>query len=510
MWRNEENSDNEEDDEIPETEKNFKPTFVVIAIDTHPLMFRKKEDNSIPFKDCLSACYSLADSLLLAPSNRSWNQFAVLLAKEESPCLTEFRDNLIDTVKLLKTKAGLPNKQLAEEYQRKGEFDLAGFLLACKKVFHDIKTAFYKRTLIYITDDDEPVQDATKKFTVFNEIKTFSGNQIDFQIIPTTSDFNYSKFYNELFSLLDNPLVEVICEDEEGLTEKLTSAVVMRHARRKMLFYPFKGDTSRTLNCYKLDFIRTSALINSRLTKDGKPVKLTGEDGDELVDATYYFRTKAPGRDSIKFDSYEKNCIMDNTLPLGLTLLYVSKRSTDIGYVLGKPFFLMSRDKDDVYFKKFWQNCVEKERVLVCALKQRQPGKIRYTELIPYTVNNSPMFLVKYIPFATEIILPKKTDYPEPETNETKREAVRELVKSLTFDFDVKMIPDPCYLKKKEYVKSKLLEEPREEPIGVAFANEALDKLLEEAVNMINKNFVLVEDRKRKTTASTSRAKKPK
>lgn len=72
------------------------------------------------------------------------------------------------------------------------------------------------------------------------------------------------------------------------------------------------------------------------------------------------------------------------------------------------------------------------------------------------------------------------------------------------------MIPDPCYLKKKEYVKSKLLEEPMEEVTSVAFNNKALDKLLIDAVNVINKNFLLVEDRKRKTTAGTSRAKKAK
>lgn len=393
MWQNY-NSDNETEDEIEEVEKNFKPTFVIIAIDTHPLMFRKKEDESSPFKNCLSACHSLADSLLLTSNKHSWNQFAVLLAREESPCLTEFRDNLIDTVKLLKTKAVLSNKQLAEEYQRKGEFDLASFLLACKKVFHDVKTAFYKRTLIYITDDDEPVQDATKKFTTLNEIKTFGGSQIDFQIVSTTSDFNYSKFYNELFSLMDTIPLEEICEDKEGLIEKLTAAVVMRYTRIKIIFYPFKDDISRFLNCYKLDYIRASTFVNNKLRRDGKLVKSTVDNSDEYVDASYFFKCKEPGR-NIQFDSYEKNCIMDNTLPIGLTLLYVSKRVTGIGYVLGKPFLLLPKEKENIYFNKFWQCCVEKNRVLICLLKQKQFGKIRYTELIPFTVNNSPVFLGK-------------------------------------------------------------------------------------------------------------------
>lgn len=84
------------------------------------------------------------------------------------------------------------------------------------------------------------------------------------------------------------------------------------------------------------------------------------------------------------------------------------------------------------------------------------------------------------------------------------------MVESLTFDFDMKMIPDPCFQKKKEYVKAKLLEEPMEEVTSVTFSNKALDETLKESVDMINEVFILVEDRKRKATTGSSRTKKAK
>ncbi|KAJ8919740.1 hypothetical protein NQ315_006269 [Exocentrus adspersus] len=481
----ENNPDSEGEEGVEELDKNYKPIFVIIAIDTHPVMFRKREDSSVPFKDCLSACHRLANSLLLANSQRSFNQFAVLLAKEEAPCLINFGDNLIDTVKLLESKAALPNKQLADEYQRKGEFDLAAFFLACKKTFHDLKTAYYKRVLIYITDDDDPAKDAAKRFTALNEIKTFSGSDINFEVVSTTPSFDYSKFYNELFSLLDEPPMEQICEDEVGLVEKLTCSVLTRQSKMRIRLFPFKEDFTRALECFKLDFVSASKLLNTKVRKDGQSIKLATETQGEIGGPSSYFKEKGEG--VVKFDPYERCCLLDNTIPQGLTLLYVSKRTTDVGYVLSKPFLLAPQEKEDMHFHKFWQCCVKNEKVLVCLLKRKQPGKRRFTELIPVVVNNSPLFLVKYIPFANEIILPKKEEYAEPEEDE-----------------------DPCYRKKKAYVKAKLLDEPMEEVTDVTFDVSALNEHLREVGDMINKNFVFAQERKRKAPASASRSKKMK
>ncbi|KAJ8979971.1 hypothetical protein NQ317_013719 [Molorchus minor] len=495
-------SDDEGEDQV-----FLKPSFVVIAIDVHPIMFQERNDGSMPFRDCIETCYNLADSLVLTSSHK-FNQFALILAREDLPILTEFDANLLDSVKLLKVKTEMSNQQLKDEYQRKGDFDLASFFLTCKKAFHDIKSTFDKRTLIYITDDESPAQNAQQKFTALNEAKTFSGSQINFQIIPTRIDFNYNVFYNELFSLMDITPVEEICEDKDGLMKKLLSSVVIQHSQTNMRFYPFNGDPTRFINCFKVNVIRSSTLLNTRVTKDGRPVKRVTE-SDNIP--SFSFKNKVPECDTIKFDLYEKTTLLDNRFPLGLTLLYVSKRLTDVGYVLGKPFLLRQNEEfESPLFKKFWQNCVNNERVLVCARKLQQPGKLRYVELIPEVVNGSSMFLVKNVPYSSEIVYPIESDYPEQVEDVKKKEAMKKLVDDLTFDFDFKMIPDPCYRKKQAYVKAKLLDEQMKEVTDITFNLPAMDEHLQEAVNAIKSNYVLTEEKKRKAPSSTSKAKKTK
>ncbi|KAJ8938337.1 hypothetical protein NQ318_007050, partial [Aromia moschata] len=483
-------SENEEDDEDAEGTTDMKPTFVVIAIDTHPSMFVKKEDGSMPFRDSLEACYSLADSLIFASGRGKWSQFAVVLAKEDSPVLTEFGDNILNTVKLLKAKINqVPDKQLIDEYQRKGDFDLASFFLTCKKLFHDIKSPFYKRTFIYISDDDNPIQDGQKRFSALNEAKTFSGNQIDFQIIPTRRNFKYENFYNELFHVMNITPVEEICEDKNGLLQKLSSAVITRHTQTRIRFYPIKGDTDRFLQCFKLNVIQSRPILFTKVTKDGKMVKRVSKDDF----STFYFY-KIPLLEDIKFDLLEYNSLLDHDMPKGLTLLYISKRLTEFGYVLGKSYLLRQDEKSNLpYFKKLWRICVDKERVLVCARKVRQYDKIKYVELLPVNVNSEPMFLA---------------NYPEQKTDEKQKEAIKKLVDDLTIDFDFKMIPDMGFRKKQAHIKSKLLDEPAEEINDGGLIAKDLDERLTEAVSMIRSSYCLVEEKKRKATGGTSRSKK--
>lgn len=68
----------------------------------------------------------------------------------------------------------------------------------------------------------------------------------------------------------------------------------------------------------------------------------------------------------------------------------------------------------------------------------------------------------------------------------------------MTFEFDVSMIPDPVYRKKRNYVKAKLLDE-NEPPEEESFKKESWDDKLKEVTEEIKSKFDLsVEERKRK------------
>ncbi|XP_057657460.1 uncharacterized protein LOC130894577 isoform X1 [Diorhabda carinulata] len=482
---------------------SFKPSYVVIGIDNHSSMFEKNLNGITPFRMCLKACHNLAENLLFRKDARSWSHFAILISGISKP-LTTFSENVVDVIKMLKATSDLSDDALSQEYQRKGNLDLSSFFLSGKKLFHEVKTVFYKRTFLYMSNDDNPVKDKNSKFTAFNEIKTFAGSQIQFQVIPTVPSFNYKLFYNEVFNLLGGLNEEEICTDTEGLTQKLSSTILVNINKRKLNFYPFKGDTTRFLKCLRLYIYSNIQLYNNYMTKDGQKVINTSRQSDTPV----YYRIKYISSDkapNVKFDIDEKDRLMDFDTPKGLILCYVADRQVGIGHIFTSPNLIRADPKEDLpYFNKFWDNCVATNKVLVCTSKMRQPDKIRCVELIPVLVDGIQMFLEKVLPFGNEIILPQKLNYPIEEVNEERKEAVRKLVDKLTFDFEPNMITDIQFQKKKAYIRAKLLNEPIIPVNDIQIDPQALDSVLDEVITEIKEKFDLKETEKKRGRSSSS------
>lgn len=84
-------ADEDQNEEIPEESFtiNFKPSFVIVIIDAHPSMFKTRissADNqeTHAFKDALTACYSIADSLIFSKGRTNYNQFGIILAAKNN------------------------------------------------------------------------------------------------------------------------------------------------------------------------------------------------------------------------------------------------------------------------------------------------------------------------------------------------------------------------------------------------------------------------------------------
>ncbi|XP_028141141.2 uncharacterized protein LOC114335160 [Diabrotica virgifera virgifera] len=488
---------------------SFKPSYVIVAIDTHPCMFKKKsEKEQMPFRICLEALAEVMETLIFKKDTRMWSPFAVVLAGAATP-LISFNQSVLDTVKFLQVKCRQTDAELTSQHQRKTSLNVSSFFLTCKKLFHEIKSVFHKRTLLYLSNDDKPVTDKNARFTAFNEIKTFAASQIEFQIIPTIQDFQYKLFYNELFSIIGNPKREEICTDKEGLAEKLSSLLMVSIMETRILFYPFPDDTERYLKCKRFAYTTNIQLYNQYMTKDGKKVINT----DAPPDDQEYFRLKSedPNQEHMRFDALEKERLMDSVTPKGLTLAFVGDRQ--IGY--GHTFFntqILKVDPTETlpYFNKFWDHCVNSKKVLVCLSKLRQPDRPRYVELIPVLCNGQQMFLEKRLPFGNEIVMPFKYPFPLPEeeVDDKRKLVIEQLVEKLTFDFNLKMLPDVNLQKKKAYIKAKLLDIFPEPVNNVEIDSTALDGVLEEVVAEIQAKFQLTDTFKRKAPQHYNRRNK--
>ncbi|XP_072401207.1 uncharacterized protein [Diabrotica undecimpunctata] len=466
---------------------SFKPSYVVVAIDTHSCMFKKGENGKMPFRMCLEALAEVMETLIFKKDTRSWSPFAVVLAGADTP-LISFSQSVLDTIKLLQEKCKQTDADLITQYQRKTVLNLSSFFLTCKKVFHEIKSVFYKRSLIYLSNDDKPVTDKTARFTAFNEIKTFAASQIEFQVIPTIQDFKYNFFYNELFSIIGNPKREEICTDTEGLTEKLSSLIMVAINEYQVLFYPFRDDPERFLKCKRFSFTTNIQLYNSFMTKDGKKVINTNAPSNEPV--YFKIRSSDPNLDHMRFDSLEKESLRDNVTPKGLTLAYIGDRQIGLGHMFFSSHLIKVDPTETLpFFNKFWDHCVHSKKVLVCFSKNNQPDRPRYVELIPIIANGQQMFLEKRLPFGNEIVLPFKATFPEEEVDDKRKLAIKKLVDQLTFDFNPKMLPDISLQKKKAYVKAKLLGTFPEPVNDVQVDNTVLDGVLEDIVTEIQQKF---------------------
>lgn len=71
----------------------------------------------------------------------------------------------------------LTNDELKIKYERTSQIDLGKLFSLCKKKFKNINSVYYKRHLIFITNNDDPVSgDDHKKYVALNEAKTFEVN----------------------------------------------------------------------------------------------------------------------------------------------------------------------------------------------------------------------------------------------------------------------------------------------------------------------------------------------
>ncbi|KAK9891210.1 hypothetical protein WA026_013525 [Henosepilachna vigintioctopunctata] len=464
--------EDEENDEVSEYSGPYKPSYVLIAIDTHNSMF-KSDGAPSPFKNCLLAAYRLCDELLLKSDKRGYSPFAIILHdNDEKMNLINFQDNMIQTTKLLKELRLLSENQLKAKYMRDYDVELTSFFQSCKKKFKDISTNFYKRILLFITNDPDPVNgDKNKRFTALNEAKNFQENDIVFQVIVPNEDFNFDVFYSELFSLLPQKPLNIICEDEEGVYDKLSSTICLKLPQRKMCFYPFADDLTKYMYVYKKSYIKYPRLLNNDfMAEDGTSVIRTrraNPENDEGPQNNQEFilqnaDTKHKFHELI-FDLGDKLESRRNEFPIGYTLLYVSHRLTSVGEVIGEPKIVETDPKEELpYFNEFWQYCVNNQKVLVCAKKMTASDDPRAVEFIPKLINTNKVFLVKQIPFADEIEEPEEA-IPRDEIPATQKqiEVTDRLIDQLSVDFSCSYLVDLEYMRKEWYLKSKLLSEPR-------------------------------------------------
>lgn len=488
-------SDDEDEwyDEDRETTafETIKPSFVLFIIDIHQSMFtinESIENHLTPFQMALQAIYSVADKILLSSNTRSYNLFAVAVAlktsNEDITFLIDFQSNFLDGLKKLKEVASMDGEKIIDTYSKGPRCDFLTILQNAKKALNAIKTPAYKKSVIFITNDDKPVNDQNEKFTVTNEIQNYQACDIDFELISTRSEFKEELFYNELLWILSGQSKKAtsapklsICTDSIGLKDKINNCLETKFfARQQIKMYISEQNYLKLIRRKCMRKSGRHLLNNVRLTEDGKTVsrqKVVRESSDPKAHICIKKSLEKIKLSREDYKKFQKPC----KFLQGYTLVHTAPRQMERHMTFGRGtlIYLDPNEADNetfvAIFNAIWQYCIDHNNVLVCVRKLRKSDRIKLSEFIPKQINNIKIFLEKKLPHYRNIRLSKinflkpvegkKRKYGGYPTNEDEDQvkAVTKLVNALTFDYKPEMFPLYTVQVKEAYAKAKLLED---------------------------------------------------
>lgn len=214
--------------------EGFLPSFVIFAIDTHPTMF-VQTDGETAFNQAIMACYNIADSHVLTSNVK--HQFAVVLADSKNHEVVQFSNTIPDAVKLLGKICAYDD--LRGMYERTGAFDLAEFLLTCKKKLLDVNSSAYRRTIVYVTNDDDPAKGNAELLKIAQVTKSFPEFKIWLKVVTTNPKFKCALLYNNLSAEVN------VVESVDEMSDTLSSYINPKIRSRTANFYPLRGNFER-------------------------------------------------------------------------------------------------------------------------------------------------------------------------------------------------------------------------------------------------------------------------
>lgn len=110
-------SEEENEDDGTSSQEPSKPPQLLVAIDTHPLMFTKTEQGLHAFHSCLFGIYSVLDQLLLKSDKKT---LGIILAhdSESKAMLIDFDTPVTEKIVIVKKLLDMKDEDIKDEYMR--------------------------------------------------------------------------------------------------------------------------------------------------------------------------------------------------------------------------------------------------------------------------------------------------------------------------------------------------------------------------------------------------------
>lgn len=458
--------DDDYKDELPEDEDEdpteFKPTYILLAIDVGPSMFKKGVDGKSPFSNCIKGLRTIIDKMLIKDKTSLRSPLGVVLASnnQDKFHLIKFTDDMIHNFNTITNLAEKDDVSLSQMYQRAGTIDLDNFFVQCQKCLLDINADVYKRNIVFVTNDDDPKLPDDVKFRALNIAKGFPSHKLYLDVITYNSDFDYEMFYDELLKEAGSIIKKEYLENSYSFACKVDELLVTRLIKRQVKFYPNKGDLNKYIALFQHNFVKETKIYNNFcVTSDtAEPVvklRVPNDDNTEvdMLKATY------ATTDFVEVTKVEQKLLKDNDLPKGYTFLYVDERKSQYGHLYERPNFLEVNENkpNKQYFLAFWKYCFEKNRVLVCARKYT--SEIRFVELIPRIIDKKKMFMSIVLPTSEDRNYECDKAAKPREASDRCRKEMSKLVDEMSGDYHPNRFYSVSMRRKMAYIKFELTGE---------------------------------------------------
>lgn len=452
-------SDSDSDNEYGESDslsvKFTKTSFLLVVLDTVESMFVVGKDNLSPFQMTIRSCLNIAERLLLTLTENS--RIAIIL--NGKPDFTNFKTSVCGLVKLLLDMNAQSNEDLKKKYMSSSRLNVADMLLSGKRIYKDVKTAGI-RNLVFLTNDDCPTgKDAKAKEAAKYEAQNI-GNNIIFDIVTFSPDFEFEEFYGDLLKAAKRPVVYEFCPDLELLENKLSFYCIYIHHESTLKFYPL-DDSETIIPLIKSRCIRRNRDILSN-------VKLTLDHSEEVtreVERTVSDEYHPEGDALFIISAAEVDELRNQDIPIGLHLVSMAP-ATEWMAPSSIPDVVYCRDPvGQEKLEPFWDHCRETGEVLLCVLMKQRNKLGRHCELHPINVDKTKCFMIHPLTYSHDR---NHDDHFERygASNEAKdptaaeEKAAEDLINAMTIEYDRDNFQCPSASRMREYLRSELLDVP--------------------------------------------------
>lgn len=452
---NQSDSDSENEGGDVSSAKFTKTSFLLVVLDTVESMFVVGKDNLSPFQMTIRSCLSIAERLLLTLKENS--RIAIIL--NGNPDLTNFKTPVCNLVKLLIGMNEQTNDELRNQYMSKTPLNVADMLLTGKRIYKDVKAAGI-RNFVFLTNDDCPTRKDDKAKEAAKYEAQNIGNNIIFDIITFSPDFEFEEFYEIVLKAAKRPVVYEFCPDLELLENKLSFYCIYLHHEYTIKFYPL--DNFET----KISIIRSRSirrnrdiLTNVRLTLDHSE-EVTRE-VERITCNEYYLENDK----TLVLTAAERDELINHDIPIGLHLVSMAPPSEWMAPTSIVDILYCRDQEEQEKLEPFWDHSRATGKVLICIMMKQRNKIGRHCELHPINIDQTKGFLIQTLTYSHDRFRDDRLarygaskDVKEPTSLEVK--VAEDLINAMTIEYDRDAFRCPSSSKLREYLRSQLLEVP--------------------------------------------------